>query len=224
MQKKLEHIQKSHPQVKLWVLRNGKAGFHHQNPQELYRGCDDTYLNCHEPESMLMHSGIVNHGHDNINEIFMRHRTALLRFDLSHLPADTKVLYSALQISRTEHFETSRCHLNKNLWVIEPCNRPWVESEVNAFQYARHKYWNNYSGKQWHSQDPDSHPIFASFAHGQGQRTIWDLTSITKKWIKGDIENHGFWLYGDSRDWLLRAHFSESKDQDKRPTLYLITL
>ena len=34
--------------------------------------------------------------------------------------------------------------------------------------------------------------------------------------------NHGFWLYGDSKDWMLKAHYSESPEEGKRPALAII--
>lgn len=220
--KKYRDILKKHPKAKLAILRNGQKGYDAADMSKSYEGWDDTYITCHEPESMLMVSGIVNHGKDPMYEIFMRHRAALMRIDLSHLPKDSKIYHASLLVCRTKLVEPSRCQLMPNLWVMELCNRPWVENEANAFQYARHKYWNNYSGKKWDGKNPDSLPIYAAYGPGQGETNVWDMTEITKKWVDGSISNHGFWLYGDSKDWLLKAHYSESTDASKRPTLFVI--
>ena len=215
-------ILKEHPKAKFAILRNGQKAWNEANASQTYQGWDDTYITCHEPESMLMHSGLVNHGKAGKYEIFMRHRSALMRVDLSHLPKQTKIHHASLLLCRTARVEPSRSHLNPNLWVVELCNRPWVEDEANAFQYAKHKYWNNYSGRNWDGENPDSLAVFAAHGPGQGESNVWDMTEVTRKWVNGDISNHGFWLYGDSKDWLLEAHYSESKSTSKRPTLYVI--
>ncbi|MDD7986152.1 DNRLRE domain-containing protein [Lentisphaera marina] len=219
---KYNEIVKEYPKAKLAILRNGQKAFDRADMNKSYEGWDDTYITCHEPESMLMYSGLVNHGKAPMYEMFMRHRSALMRVDLSHLPKESKIHHASLLVCRTSRFEPSRSHLNPNLWVVELCNRPWVEDEANAFQFAKHKYWNNYSGRNWDGENPDSLPIYAAHGPGQGQTNVWDMTEVTRKWLKGDIANHGFWLYGDSKDWLLSAHYSESNELNKRPTLYVI--
>jgi len=220
--KKYQDVVEKHPKAKLAILRNGQEGYDAADMSKAYQGWDDTYISCHEPESMLMVSGAAFHGNTPMYEMFMRHRSALMRIDLSHLPRDSKIHHASLLVCRTERVEPSRSHLNQNLWVVELCNRPWVEDEANAFQYAKHKYWNNYSGKKWDGENPDSLPIYAAHSPGQGQANVWDMTEITRQWVEKSISNHGFWLYGDSKDWLLSAHYSESHDAPKRPALLII--
>lgn len=208
--------------VRMCILQNGKPIASDGGDGETYAGWDDTYITCHEPESMLTVTGLKNFGNVGQYEMFMRHRVALMRANLSVLPKHAKILYAALVVSRTKREEPSRSYRNRNMWVVELCNRPWVESEVNAFQYARHQYWNNYSGRQWHGENPDSLPIIAAYGPGQGQHNVWDFTHAVKWWVEQENPNHGFWLYGDSKDWFLEAHYSESKDVEKRPMLMII--
>ena len=51
------------------------------------------------------------------------------------------------------------------MWVVEPCNRPWVEQEVNAFQYAKGKFWKQVGGFNW-GDDPDFLPMFLAMVLG----------------------------------------------------------
>lgn len=219
---KYRDVVKKHPNAKLAILRNGQKGYNVADMSKKYEGWDDTYISCHEPESMLTVSGAELHGKTPVKEIFMRHRSALMRFDLSHLPKESKIYHASLLVCRTKLVEPSRCHLMPNLWVMELCNRPWVESETNAFQYAKRKYWNNYSARKWDGKNPDSLPIYAAYGPGQGETNVWDMTEVTKKWVDRSLSNHGFWLYGNSKDWLLRAHYSESNVASKRPALFVI--
>lgn len=219
---KYKTIIKKHPNARLAILRNGQKGYDPADKDKIYKGWDDTYINSHEPESMLMYSGLVNYGNVGKFEIFMRHRAALMRVNIAHLPFNSTIHHASLLVCRTKKLEPSRSHLNPNLWVVELVNRPWVENEANAFQYARHKYWNNYAGRNWDGNNPDSLAIFAAHGSGQGKTNLWDMTEITQKWVNGTIANHGFWLYGDSHDWLLNAHYSESETTSKRPTLFVI--
>ncbi|MCH2176266.1 MAG: DNRLRE domain-containing protein [Lentisphaeria bacterium] len=217
---KLRVYQKKHPEAQLVFLRNGAKVS--SGSDEVYQGWDDTYITCHEPESMLLQTGLQNFGNHPKYEIFMRHRVALMRANLSPIPQGAKILEAGLLISRTAQEEPSRTHRNENLWFMELCNRPWVEGEVHAHQYARYKYWNNYSGRQWDGDDPDSLPIFASYGPGQGQNNQWDFTAAIQYWVEEKQPNHGFWLYGDSKDWMLKAHYSESPEEGKRPALAII--
>ena len=52
------------------------------------------------------------------------------------------------------------------MWVVEPCNRAWEEYEVNAFQYARDKFWKEIGGSI-RDDDPDFLPTFLAFGPGR---------------------------------------------------------
>ncbi|NQZ60381.1 MAG: hypothetical protein HRT88_23280, partial [Lentisphaeraceae bacterium] len=219
---KYKQILKNKPKAKMVIFRDGQTGFDTNKTEDVYAGWRDTYITCHEPESMLTVAGVVNHGKKPLQEIFMRHRTGLMKADFSSVPQGSKVLAANFVLCRTKKFEPSRSHKVPNMWVMEACNRPWIETEANAFQYARHKYWQNFSGRAWEGSNPDSLPLFIGHGPGQGQVNTWDFIHAMKRWIEQDEPNHGFWVYADSKDWLLEAHFRESSQVDLRPAIMLI--
>ena len=48
-----------------------------------------------------------------------------------------------------------------NMWVAEACNRPWDENDVNAYQYARDKFWKAVGGMHW-ADEPDFSAAFTA--------------------------------------------------------------
>jgi hypothetical protein len=107
------------------------------------------------------------------------------------------------------------------MWVVEACNRPWAEHEVDAYRYSRDKYWQAIGGMAWDGNDPDFWPIY--LAHGPSQPGCchWDLTHAVRFWTDGQHANHGFMLHGDSKDWF-RAWFREATVIKNRPALLVI--
>jgi hypothetical protein len=91
-----------------------------------------------------------------------------------------------------------------NVWGAEPCNRTWVETEVNAYEYAKGKFWRSVSGK-YYGDDPDFLPMYFVLGPGGGQVSSWDFTAALKMWTSGQQENHGFMLHGDSYDYMRPA-------------------
>jgi hypothetical protein len=68
----------------------------------------------------------------------MRHRSPLMRVDLSSIPTGATILAAHLVVIGAEKYLDDRNPEKKpTIWVAEPCNRPWAEYEVNAFEYAR---------------------------------------------------------------------------------------
>ena len=63
------------------------------------------------------------------------------------------------------------------MWVVEPCNRPWEENEVNAYEYARDRFWKAIGGMDC-GDDPDFLPVY--LAHGPSQGKVNTGTSPTR--------------------------------------------
>jgi hypothetical protein len=106
------------------------------------------------------------------------------------------------------------------MWVVEPCNRPWEEYEVNAFEYARDKFWKDVGGMDW-GDDGDFAPTFLAHGPGQGKVNTWDFTEAVRYWTEGKHPNHGFMLHGDSHDYMI-AHSREAKEVKDRPAVLVI--
>ncbi len=65
---KYHDVVKNHPNAKLAILRNGQKGYDVADMSKTYEGWDDTYISCHEPESMLMVSGLELNGKVPVKE------------------------------------------------------------------------------------------------------------------------------------------------------------
>ncbi len=208
-----EALKKDHPKAVLASFRDGENGYH---------GWTDAYFNSHGPDGMTFERA-ENAGGRETAEMFMRHRSPLHRVDLSSIPKGSAILAAKLILCRAggppdeEHDPAT----HPTMWVAEPCNRPWVESEVNAYEYAKDKFWREIGG-QYYGPDPDFLPLYLAYGPAQGRVSHWDFTEAVKFWTEGGHENHGFMLHGDGKDWMGRACYREHSDVRSRPALLVI--
>ena len=208
-----EQLKSRHPKAVLATFRQGENG---------YTGWSDAHMDSHGPDTNTQ-ARSRNRGTSETEEVFMRHRSSLHRADLSSIPKGSSILAARfILVASDETFEKGRDPMaDANLWVAEPCNRPWVEHEVNAYEYAKDKFWKAIGGQSY-GEDPDFHPVY--LAHGPGGAPVssWDFTEAVKFWTDGRHENHGFMLHGDSFHYMGKAHYRESKDVRRRPALLVI--
>lgn len=216
-----EKIKAKNPRAVMVIFRDGEKGYDPAQPEKVYDGWSDGHVNGHGPDSNT-EARAKNTGKSPSEEHFMRHRSVLMRADLSSIPKGSEILAAQLVVNRVGGYidEGRNPEKDPNVWVAEPCNRPWVESEVNAYQYARGKFWKAVSGK-YYGKDPDFFPLFFVLGPGGGQVSSWDFTEAVKFWTDGRQENHGFMLHGDSHDYL-KAHYRESPEARKRPAIFVI--
>jgi hypothetical protein len=143
-----------------------------------------------------------------------------------------------------------RTPFKPNMWVAEPCNRDWDEKSANCYSYAPGKLWKAVSGL-YYGEDParqpsghgtpavpggdaaaspDYQPVFAAYGPaGTGAANVWDFTEALKFWLvpraaegtDGAHVNHGFFLYGDSIDYM-RIFTTRAKDVKQRPAIMVI--
>jgi hypothetical protein len=218
-----EELKKAHPRAILAIFRDGEKGYDPAHPDRVYAGWKDAYWSSHGPDGMTLERS-QNFGQAATHEIFMRHRSPLMRVDLSSIPRGSDILAARLVLVRaSEEYDPDRNPLkNPNMWVAEACNRPWEETEVNAYEYARDRFWKEIGGMDWEGDDPDFLPLYLAHGPGQGQVNVWDFTEAVRYWTDGQHKNHGFMLHGDSYDWLIRAYFREALEVQDRPALLVI--
>ena len=150
----------------------------------------------------------------------MRHRSVLMQADLSSVPKDATILAARLVVTRSLGSDL-KPPAKPNLWVAEPCNRDWDAASANCYCYAKGKYWKAVSGL-YYGEDPDFWPVF--IAHGPaggGAVSVWDFTEAVKFWFDGQHANHGFFLYGDSNDYM-SLYTPRVKDIKLRPALMVV--
>jgi hypothetical protein len=214
-------LKKKHPRAILAVLRDGEKGYDPAHPEKVYAGWKDAYWSSHGPDGMTVERS-TNTGRESGHEIFMRHRSPLMRVDLSSIPTSSEILSARLVVVRA-HDKPVKEHNPEqpNLWVVEPCNRPWEEYEVNAYEYAKDKFWKAIGG-MYYGDDPDFLPVYLAHGPSQGKANVWDFTHAVRFWIDGKHANHGFMLHGNAGDWFARAHSREAKEIKDRPAVLVI--
>jgi hypothetical protein len=177
------------------------------------------YVNSHGPDG-------PNPGRENTPppsdtvEVFMRHRSVIMRAELASIPMGANILAAKLVVTRAQAEDLSAPE-KPNLWVAEPCNRDWDETSANCYFYAEGKHWKGVSGL-YYGADPDFWPVF--LAHGparSGTVSVWDFVEAVKFWQDGKHTNHGFFLHGDSNDYM-RMYTPRAKELMQRPALMVI--
>jgi hypothetical protein len=217
-----EALKKAHPRAVLAVLRDGEKGYDPAHPEKVYAGWKDAYWTSHGPDGDYVQRA-ENRGKAATHEVFMRHRSPLMRVDLSSVPAASTVLAARLVIVRATDKAPGEHDPEKKptMWAVEPCNRPWQEYEVNAFEYARDRFWREVGGMAWGGDDPDFWPTFLAYGPGRGKVNDWDFTEAARFWADGKHANYGFMLHGDSHDYMT-AHTREAKEVKDRPAVLLV--
>jgi hypothetical protein len=214
-------LKKKHPNAILAILRDGEKGYDPKQPDKVYAGWKDAYFNSHGPDGEFV-TRSENRGKSATHEIFMRHRSPLMRVDLASIPPGADILAAQLIIIRNndkvlgEHNPQAK----PTMWVVEPCNRAWEEYEVNAFEYARDKFWKAVGGMHWDA-DADFEPTFLAHGPGIGKVNVWDFTEAVRYWTSGKHANHGFMLHGDSHDYMIGSS-REAKEVRDRPAVLVI--
>jgi hypothetical protein len=213
-------LKKKHPRAVFAVLRDGEKGYDSAQPDKAYAGWKDAYFTSHGPDGNYVHRA-KNEGKSGTYEVFMRHRSPLMRVDLSSIPTGSQILAARLIVVRSSKINEDRDPEKiPTMWVVEPCNRPWEETEVNAFEYAKDKFWKEVGGYHW-GEDPDFLPVFLSRGPSQGKVNTWDFAEAVRFWTDGKHTNHGFMLHGDSHDYMI-AHSRRATGFKERPAVLVI--
>jgi hypothetical protein len=214
-----DRFKKDHPKAVLAILRDGEKGWDPANADKAYEGWKVVYLNCHGPSGPNRGREITPSLGDTV-EVFMRHRSVLMRTDLASIPKGTKILAARLVVTRAGAADL-KVPEKPNMWVTEPCNREWDEASANCYFYAKGKHWKGVSGL-YYGEDPDFLPVFLSHGPaGGGAVSVWDFTEALKFWLDGKHANHGFFLHGDSNDYM-RMYTPKSKNPKERPAVMVI--
>src|SRR5262249_6585750 len=129
-------LKKKHPGAVLAILRDGQKGYDPAKPNAVFSGWKDAYWSSHGPDGMLRERAETR-GRVESHEVFMRHRSPLMRVDLKCIPAGSKILSARLLVVKVRDLKGHDALAKPTMWVVEPCNRQWNEDEVNAYQFAK---------------------------------------------------------------------------------------
>jgi hypothetical protein len=217
-----DRLKKEHPRAVMAIFRNGQRGFDPGAPEKEYGDWRSTGISAHGPNAVLLESLHSIAGAEQM-EVTFRGRPAMMRVDFSSIPQGSQVLAARLLLVRSSPL-AKEWNARRHPFVAEFCNRPWKETEVNTFEYAKDRFWKETHGSNWDSDDPDFLPIFAAYGPSQGTTNVWDFTEAVKWWTGGKHPNYGFTLYnGDytAVDYLW-VHSRWVKDVSRRPAMMVI--
>jgi hypothetical protein len=218
-QAQFEKLKKDHPRAVLAILRDGEKGWNPANPEQMYSGWKMVYLTSHGPDGPNR-GRETTPGPQQTVEAFMRHRSVLMRADLSSISAGARILAAKLVVTRAAGKEL-KVPEKANLWVAEPCNREWDEASTTCYSYAKGKHWKAVNGL-YYGEDPDHWPVFLTHGPaGGGAVSVWDFTEALKFWQDGKHANHGFFLHGDSNDYMT-MYTSRAKEVRQRPAILVV--
>jgi len=195
-----EKLKAKHPKAVLATFRDGENG---------YSGWRDAYIDSHSPDSNTA-GRERNTGSTGVYEV-------------AAIPTGSTILAAQfILVADDAQFDKERDPRSvPTMWVAEACNRPWVESDVNAYRYAKDKFWKQVGGAHY-GDDPDFLPIYLAHGPGNAPVSTWDFTQAVKFWTDGKHDNNGFFLHGDSYHYMGQAHYRESKSVRSRPALLVV--
>jgi hypothetical protein len=188
-----EKIRKDHPKAVLVTLRDGQKGYDPADPEKAFAGWQDAGTPSHLPMGLTV-ACFSNSGKGGDIETCFRNRPGFLRVDLSSIPKGSGVLAARLIVARGgaigNNWETK-----PTMFVVEPCNRPWKEYEVNVFEYAKDCFWNEYAAETW-GEGGDCDAVLLAHGPSGGKASSWDFAEAVRYWTDGKHANNGFILYG----------------------------
>ena len=85
MRAEFAELKKTHPRAVLAIFRDGERGFDPADANKVYAGWKDAYFNSHGPDGNYVDRA-RNGGRSTSYEVFMRHRSPVMRVDLSSIP------------------------------------------------------------------------------------------------------------------------------------------
>jgi hypothetical protein len=175
-----ERLRAAHPQAVLAILRQGQGGHDPAHPQVPFTGWEDAGIYCH-PLMALSMACAANHFSDQEVEATFRFRPIFLKVDLLAIPPKSRILAAKLIFVRATLIQRN-WETKPTMFVAEPCNQPWKDSEVNVFEYARDKFWNQFAGMSWEGPDADFAPVFLAHGPSNGVASAWDFAEGVRYW------------------------------------------
>jgi hypothetical protein len=215
---KLDELKKTNPTVVLAIFRDGEKGWDPANPDKVYDGWRDAHVNSHGPDGNL-DGRAAKTGKNPYSEMFMRHRSRMMRIDVASIPANSTILAAEMSLVRVADDKGGE---KATMWVAEACNREWDEHEVNAYQFAKDKFWKAIGGMHY-GDDPDFLPIYLAHGPSNAKVATWDFTEAVKYWNNPANKNHGFFWHTTPDDFCQGGTPTrETRKIEDRPVLRVI--
>ena len=235
---RFDELKKTHPAAVMAALREGDKGCDPTNPDKVFAGWADAYVGGHDPAPGYIAAQLgAKMGDKDKIEMFLRRRAAILRADLSVIPKGANVLAAELVLVKADDPAKSEAAysvtLKPALLYCEPCNRPWVESEMSGIEYAKGKFWKEIDGMDWRDADPaapgyaatspDFPPLIVACGQAGYNIDTLDFTEAVRYWTSGAHENNG-WVMCSPGTAMEYTHIwsREAANVKDRPALIIV--
>ena len=219
---RFEELKKTRPNAVMVTLREGDTGCDPADPKNAYAGWSDAYVGGHDPSPNFIAAQLGKRmgGGDHI-EMFLRRRAALMRADISIVPKGAEILAAQLVVVKLPPVKIDGA--TSVLLYCEPCNRPWVEAEMNGFEYAKGKFWKEIDGMDWGDADPDFPPLFVAVGPAGIGIAAVDFTEALKYWTTGGHPNYGWTICATGQPFeYVHIWSREAKNVKDRPALMIV--
>lgn len=184
---------------KLLTLQPGMDG---------YNGLADTYLTSWYPDKNYGAAEVMWLGHPD--KMF-----STLRFDLTPLPANARVMTATLQVY---HYGGSNSYAVPLTVSAHRLRRPWSEAAATWNRALANVPWQQPGALGDHDRDPT--PAAAVDLHQASGWVTLDVTAMVQGWAAQPSSNHGLWLKAASdRNAQFYFYTSEAREVDLRPRL-----
>lgn len=170
-----------------------------------YAGVDETWINFYDPN--------LNFGSDTKLLVLggSGNAKALVRFDLSSIPAGAVISSATLSLYNHSH----QADINCGTVSVNPVSKPWAENQAT---------WNvSSSGVNWATAGMQAGADYATDLDTtitiDTAINVWrnfDVTAMVSRWTSGAAGNNGFVIR--SAAWGVKPHFYSS-DYLSDPTL-----
>jgi len=143
-----------------------------------YSGCEDTYVDAWNPQANSAFSDKLSLRQGGV-------RSALIRFDIRALPAE-----SYIQSARLVFYVRSQS--GSHALPVRAYNvlQPWRVQEATYQRASRERAWYK-EGLNGVGRDISVDPVSSASLTSVGQRVALDVTSLAREWVSVPEHNHG---------------------------------
>lgn len=143
----------------------------------------------------------------------------LLEFDLSAIPAGSKITKAELELVLDETDSTDVTAA----FTVYPMTMAWTEGTGDSSSSGDGATWNRSDGStswSWPSNHNDAYPVATTLVNENFiGKHIWDIRPLVQQWTDGSLANNGMLIVGN--DQVINAEFYSSDKPDQRPKLHI---
>jgi sugar lactone lactonase YvrE len=162
-------------------------------------------------QDAYFHQDAPDHSHGTGNDLKVKPdvdklKHSVLEFDLSAIPAGSRVVSSSLLLWEDDTRDNQRIHVHR-------VTSGWVESGVSWEERNPGTAWTTPGG------DFDSAALASFEPIIENQYREIDVTGVTQAWVNGTFPNHGLLLRSTGANGEVKFKSREEGNEEKRPLI-----